>query len=146
MKERFKFRSAVYIIVKRDDDILILKRKNSGYMDGYYSLVAGHVDGNETLKQAAIRELKEEANIIVQEKDLELKVVCHRKNPQPIGEYLDFLFEVKNYEGEINNNEPHKAGDMHFCNINEIPKNTVPFIKKALNCYKNDINYMTEGF
>jgi 8-oxo-dGTP pyrophosphatase MutT (NUDIX family) len=56
MKERFKLIAAVYVLFVRDGMVLMLRRANTGYEDGNYGLVAGHVDGNETLKEAAIRE------------------------------------------------------------------------------------------
>lgn len=48
MKERYKFISAVYLLLIKENQILLLKRANTGYEDGNYSLVAGHIDGNET--------------------------------------------------------------------------------------------------
>jgi 8-oxo-dGTP pyrophosphatase MutT (NUDIX family) len=41
--------------------VLLHKRQNSGFMDGSYSLVSGHVEANESFKQAMIREAHEEA-------------------------------------------------------------------------------------
>ncbi len=65
MKERYKFICAVYLILIKENKVLLLKRANTGYEDGNYSLVAGHMDGNETIKQAMIREATEEAGIVM---------------------------------------------------------------------------------
>ncbi len=57
-EERYKFICAVYLLLIKENQILLLKRANTGYEDGKYSLVSGHMDGNETIKQAMIRESK----------------------------------------------------------------------------------------
>lgn len=44
-EERYKFICAVYLLLIKENQILLLKRANTGYEDGKYSLVAGHMDG-----------------------------------------------------------------------------------------------------
>ena len=46
-KERFKLIPAVFLIFRRGDEVLLLRRANTGYQDGKYGLVAGHLDGDE---------------------------------------------------------------------------------------------------
>ena len=67
-EKRFKTPSSVALILIRNnngkEEILLQKRKNTGYMDGYYDLGAsGHVENKETMKMALIRETKEEIGI-----------------------------------------------------------------------------------
>jgi 8-oxo-dGTP diphosphatase len=55
---------AVYLILKNSkSEYCLTRRFNTGYMDGYYSLPAGHLDGKESLIVAIIIEAKEEINI-----------------------------------------------------------------------------------
>ena len=63
--DRFKLIAAVYVFFVRDGKILMLRRANTGYVDGDYSLVAGHADGNEALTAATAREAKEEAGVTI---------------------------------------------------------------------------------
>ena len=63
---------AVHLLLVKDDRILLLKRYNTGYEDGNYSVVAGHSDGGEDLKTAMIREGREEAGIEVSHANLEV--------------------------------------------------------------------------
>ena len=47
---------AVHLFLVQDGRILLLRRYNTGYEDGNYSVVAGHIDGGEKLKSAMVRE------------------------------------------------------------------------------------------
>lgn len=61
--ERFKITPAVHLLLIKNGKILLLRRKNTGFYDGSYSVVAGHLDGGETATSAMIRETKEECGI-----------------------------------------------------------------------------------
>ncbi|MFH1669466.1 MAG: NUDIX domain-containing protein [Candidatus Woesearchaeota archaeon] len=62
-KKRHQNVPASYLTLFKDDKVLLLRRFNTGYEDGNYSMVAGHVDPGETFTQCIIREAKEEAGI-----------------------------------------------------------------------------------
>jgi 8-oxo-dGTP diphosphatase len=62
---RSKFPVAVHLFFLRDKQILLLRRFKTGYEDGNYSVVAGHVDTGESVTQAAIREANEEVGVII---------------------------------------------------------------------------------
>ena len=62
-KERLKIIPGIYLVLIKDNKILLLRRYNTGNDDGNYSLVGGHVDDGEAYKDAMIREAKEEADI-----------------------------------------------------------------------------------
>ncbi|MFH0856765.1 MAG: NUDIX hydrolase, partial [bacterium] len=47
-KERFKVIPAVYLFLEEDGKILLLRRFNTGYEDGNYAFVSGHLDGGES--------------------------------------------------------------------------------------------------
>ena len=47
-----RFPVAVHILLRRDDEVLLVRRCNTGYEDGKLSVVAGHVEPGETVTRA----------------------------------------------------------------------------------------------
>jgi 8-oxo-dGTP diphosphatase len=126
-KERFKTCLSVYLILKKNDKILLSLRKNTGYKDGYWGLVSGHVERKESSKQAMIRETEEEAGIILEPKNLKFITVMHRKSER---ENIDIFFESDKWKGQIINKEPHKIEKLEFFSINSMPSNLIDYIHK----------------
>ncbi len=143
MAERFKFVVAVHLFFIKDSKILLLRRFNTGWQDGNYSVVAGHADGNETIINAAIREAKEEAAVMLSKEDLVVIGVMHRKSDE---ERIDFFLEVKNWTGEIKNNEPNKCDDLSWFELDNLPENTIPYIRQGIENYKANIYFSEFGF
>ncbi len=138
-KKRFKIIPSVYLILTKKDKILLSRRYKTGYRDGYYSLPAGHLDGNETFKQGLIREAKEEIGTVVETADLEL---VHTMDRMILGnERADFFFTTKKWQGEPKIMEPEKCDDLSWFNINNLPENMVPYMKQAIDCFLNKIIY-----
>ena len=110
MKERYKSPIAVYIILRDyNKRILLMRRKNTGFHDGLWSLPSGHVEKNESIQTAIIREAKEEINIRIIKKNLKLKYIIHRKST--IDTYIDCFFECNIWKNNVKNNEPQKCSD-----------------------------------
>lgn len=143
-KERFKLPVAVYLIVKNSNKVLLLLRKGTGYMDGYYSLVAGHADGNETARCACIREAQEEAGMELDISDIKPSCIMHRITPQK--EYIDMFFIVDDYNKNLENREPNKCGGLEYFDLDNLPDNILPYIKVALKNSLNGVFYCEYGF
>jgi len=143
MKERFKAIVSVYILFVKDGKILMLRRANTGWGDGNYSLVAGHADGNEALTAATAREAKEESGATIAPEDLRLKVVMHRIDDR---EQVDFFFEVAKWTGDITNMEPEKCDDLSWFPLDTLPDNTIPYIREAIRCYREGVPYAEFGW
>ncbi len=64
MADRFKPIPDVHVLLINDDDeVLMMRGRNTGFEDGSYSVIAGHVKADEEVTAAAIREAREEAGI-----------------------------------------------------------------------------------
>jgi len=132
-KNRFKLIPAVYLILRRGDKVLLLKRANSGYQDGKYSVIAGHLEGDELATDAVAREAREEAGITIDPKNLELAHVCHRLTRNEAGqERLDLFFEAKTWNGKIVNKEPRKCTDLNWFPLDTLPDEMIPLVRSVL--------------
>ncbi len=144
MKKRFTLKSAVYLILKKQGKILLARRYNTGWMDGKYSLIAGHIDGKESISASMIREAYEEAGIKVKYEDLIPAHVMHRCSSDE--EYIDFFYLAKKWEGKPEIKEPHKCDKMEWFNFVNLPKNLLPYIKIALDNYAKAISFSEIGW
>jgi ADP-ribose pyrophosphatase YjhB (NUDIX family) len=140
MKTRFKLIPAVYLFLRQSDQILLLKRANTDYQEGMYSVPAGHLDGGELAKVAMCRETKEEVNISIRERDLKFVHLSHRLNGSPEQERIDLFFECWQWQGRINNNEPDKCDDLRWFKIDQLP-NVIPHVKTVLQKTLQDDHY-----
>lgn len=141
MKQRYKITTAVYLLLIKENKILLSLREGTGYMDGLYSLPAGHVEANETIIDACIRETLEEINIIIKKEDLNLATTMFRKGINGGDDYVDFFFVCDKFNGELKNNEPNKCGGIEFFDMQNLPENTIEYIRKAIHNSNNDIHH-----
>ena len=96
MKKYFGQIASSYLILQKGNKVLLARRINTGYHDGEYSLVAGHVEGNETAREALVREGLEESGIKVRLKDLKLLHMMHRPSDTIAGDRrIDFFWVLK---------------------------------------------------
>lgn len=126
---RATFPVTVHLFFFRGDQILLLRRFNTGFRDGEYSVPAGHLDGGETVMQAAIREAGEETGVQIAESDMSFSTVMHRIEDD---ERVDFFVQVHQWQGEPFNAEPEKCDDLRWVDIDALPTNTVPYVRQAL--------------
>lgn len=152
MKERFKTLSAVMLLLTRineqgQEEILLQKRKNTGWMDGYWDFSAsGHVENNESMKMATIREAKEELGIEAKMEDLEFISMLHQKTPSTGEIYYNAHFKITNWQGEPKVNEPDKCEEIKWFTLDNLPENLINLRKQAIENHRNHILYDEYGW
>ncbi|MDP3964045.1 MAG: NUDIX domain-containing protein [bacterium] len=143
-KQRFTLIPEVYLILIQDGRILLSRRFQTGYEDGNYSLVAGHADGGETMREAMAREALEEAGLTISPRDLNHAVTLHRWCGDH--ERIGFFFTPERWRGEIENSEPNKCDDLGFFVLDRLPANIIPYISHVIGCYQQGIPYSEFGW
>ena len=145
-KERHRIIPAAYVILRRGNKILLQRRLNTGYEDGNYGFVSGHVEQGESYQGAIIREAREEAGITLKLEDLRFAHLMHRKDKGEDNERADVFFIAERWEGEVKNVEPHKCSDLSWFSIDNLPPNTISYVRLAIENIEKGIFYSEYGW
>jgi 8-oxo-dGTP diphosphatase len=141
-KERFKLIPTVYLLLRRGNEVLLLKRVNTGYQDGKYSVITGHLEGDELATAGIVREAKEEAGITIDPTNIKLVHTCHRLTRNDPGqERMDLIFETATWQGEVANAEPHKCDDLSWFRLDALPDNMLPLVRNIINDVERGVNF-----
>lgn len=146
---RFRVVPAVYVLLRREGpspsgsrpdssgldpaggvpQVLLQLRQNTGYKDGHWAAAAaGHVERDESVLQAAVREVREELGIDVDPEDLVPLTAMHRGEPggPAIEQRVDFFFETTRWSGTPVLQESDKAADLRWFPFVALPDPVVP--------------------
>lgn len=114
---------AAAIIVNEKGQILLQRRADRDR----WGLPGGCQELGERFEETILREVKEETNLIVKEKDLELIGVVSgksRKNEYPNGDVVinnTILYCIKHYSGTLK--WDHESKELKFFDWNNLPQN-----------------------
>lgn len=133
----------VYLILKRGDHVLLQLRKNTGYCDGMYGLVSGHVEEGESATAAMMREAWEEAGIRLQPGDLRVAHVSHRRTNRV---NVDIFFTCAAWEGDPLNREPGLCAELVFSPLSKLPANCISYIAKVFDSIAQEKIYSEGGW
>jgi 8-oxo-dGTP diphosphatase len=143
MSERFRAKVAVHVFLVREGSVLLLRRANTGYEDGNYSVPAGHLDGDESATSAAAREALEETGVVIDTATLRFVGLMHRKSND---ERIDFFFESTVWSGVVANTEPEKCEELAWYSFDNLPPNVVPYVRRAIENYRAGIVFEEFGW
>ena len=110
-------------------EYLLLESQNKGHFWGFPK---GHVEGEESLAETAIREIKEETNLNIKKENLKIFNIFsgeeqHHIYPNKDEVYfVNIIFETNIYNGEIVCD--YESYELKFFDIDKLPSNiTKPF-------------------
>lgn len=142
MSSRHTVIPAVWMIVMNEkDQVFMLRRANTGWRDGWWTVPAGHVEKEEGPTGAAIRELKEEAGIIAKPEDISDPLVYFYPEDERINERVSVFFAVRTYQGEPSNVEPQKADAAQWFDVDELPELVPPLLRRAFKDFRDGVRY-----
>lgn len=133
---RTTFPVTVHLFFFRENQVLMLRRFNTGYADGQYSIPAGHLDGGETVIAAAAREALEEVGVHIDPQEIQFSGVMHRLDGD---ERVDFFVNIRSWDGEPANTEPDKCDELRWVDVDHLPVNTIPYIRQALSKHRQGV-------
>jgi len=142
-KKRTGASVSAYLILQQGNQILLGLRKNTGYNDGRWSLVAGHVEDGEGATSAMIREAKEEIGIDISAADLKIVHIMHRNSNRY---NVDIFFTCSTWKGEIQNCELEKCEQWSFFPQDALPANMVDYNKYVLEARTKGEFYSEHGW
>lgn len=143
---------AVHLFFIRDSRVLLVRRHNTGWRDGEYSVPAGHVEQGETVTQAAVREALEEVGVPLDACELEVVHVMHRAGDdgaggqRPEDERVDFFLAVRAWREEPVNSEPGKCDDLRWFPADALPPNVIPYVRHALAAWRAGLAFSEFGW
>ena len=117
----------VCLVLEKDGKILLSRRQNTGWMDGFWHIPGGGLEEDESLSHATAREAKEELGIEVDPAHLCLMHVLHL-NKKTMG----FYFKATQWKGQPVNNEPEQCSEIGWFAIDQLPDEMSPFARRVI--------------
>lgn len=148
-KNRFKAPSAVFGIItdENSEQILLQKRKQTGYKDGFYDLgAAGHVENNESMTRAMQRELFEELGVQAELSDIKFVTLIHKNDTETGNIYYNAYFRIKNYSGQPKIMEPDKNSELIWAALDNLPARLINDRKIGVTNYLKKVPYAEFGW
>lgn len=149
-KGRTLYYIAVDLILLNDNKVLLQRRANTGWNDGKWNLVGGHIEDEETCEEALSREAREELGIDINAKDLQIVHCIQHKTDRLT---MQFYVICSKYKGEakiqpelVNGVKVFKADKLEWFDINKLPKEIIPSAKQAITAYAKRQSFSQLGF
>lgn len=118
------------IITSVDGRMLVIRRRGTGYLDGYWSLPAGHVDESESAVAACVREVAEEVGIKLHAADLQFLLV-QQKSAADGEERVDFFFATLSAAPAVVA-APGELDSVAWVMPGMLPSPFAPYVESAL--------------
>ena len=139
-KERARFPVVVHIVLRRADEIFLLRRANTGFMDGYFGLPGGHQEHGESVTEAVIRECLEETGVTPVGPEPMAVFPYNNKGYQG----FNFVFVTETWTGEPHNAESDQADHAGFHPIHRLPEPNAPWLANVLALLEGDRGFHFE--
>ncbi len=142
MSKRHAIIPAVWMIIRDENQrIFLLRRFNTGWRDGWYTVPAGHVEPGESPTTAAIRELEEEAGVVIDADALGDPLIYIYPSDDLSDERVSLFYEVSSYSGTPRVTEPHKADQGEWFEADDLPDKLVPILRLAINDIRDGVRF-----
>lgn len=135
----------VHLILIADGSVLLGRRENTGFADGWWSVPGGRLEPGEKAAAGAIREAAEELGITIAEADLKFAHACHHLDPDGHAR-LGLFFTATVWTGSPVNAEPEKCSKLDWHLFDALPANTVDYARTAIQLAGQGVTYSEHGW
>jgi 8-oxo-dGTP diphosphatase len=123
-----QFPVVAHVFLLRQGSVLLLRRAGTGFANGQYGPAGGHLEPGELIREAAIRECREEVGVELDQAHLRVIGVSHYRTAH--GQGIDFFLTATRWSGE-----PYaraECDEVRWCAPDDLPEQTLPFVRHAL--------------
>ena len=149
-KGRTLYYVAADLILTKENKVLLQRRTNTGWNDGKWNLVGGHIEDDETLQECIVREAKEELGIQINLTDVKIvHCIQYKSNRLSIQFYLacNVWSGTPTIQPELENNQiVYKADKLEWFDIDNLPMDLIPTAKQAIMASINGNSFSKMGF
>ncbi|MEW1633522.1 NUDIX domain-containing protein [Streptomyces sp. NPDC093801] len=116
--------------------VLLSRRAGPVYASGLWHLPSGHLDPDEDMVDAVIREAREETGVLIEAQDVTAAVTVHHRPPVGSRSRLGVFFEVRRWSGRPRIMEPDRCDGMDWYPLDALPDPMVAYCRAGLDAYR----------
>ncbi len=131
-------------LVQNGTVLCVRRALSAHFAPGMLTLPGGHVDANETVAQAGVREVYEELGVVINPQDMQFCTVMHRHGSEH--DYLVSLFVVTQWQGQLYNREPEKHSELVWISIDTLSQDMIVGHQALLYGWQSQKAYIEHGW
>lgn len=126
--------------------MLVIRRGNTRYLNGFWSVPAGHLEAGETAEQACVRETREEVGVELDVGDLRFALV-QQKSGVDGEERVDFFFEAALPFGQRAwSTDTGEVTELAWVERDSLPAPFAPYVLSALSARRKSRIFSAWGY
>ena len=140
------FHLVAWVVLKRENRVLLARRSNVSYGNGLWGLPGGHVEDHETLAQAAAREAYEEVGVRLDPQaliSLGLTRYVDSSGPETV-RGLDAFFLASEWQGEPR--PVSECSEVGWFLPAALPPDALPWLGKVMDAHLTRRTAFQEDF
>jgi len=138
----------VFLLLTRQDQVLLGLRQGTGFADGQWNLPSGKAESGESAVAAVIREAREEIGIRLTEDEINFAATVHWRNSDT-DTRVGLFFQATARQSPADapyNAEPHKCAKIAWYPMTMLPARTMPYSALGISLYQHKSSFGTTGW